>query len=107
LIFCFRKETIPIESEEQSDFEGLSAGSTELYNAMIYPFTRMVVTGAIWYQGESNANYNRDKYVCTFSKMIQYWRQVWATRTGAQTNPNFPFGFVQVIIFYILLKSLI
>jgi hypothetical protein len=25
--------------------------NSDLYNAMIYPFTRMVITGAIWYQG--------------------------------------------------------
>jgi sialate O-acetylesterase len=25
---------------------------TDLYNAMIYPFTRTVVYGAIWYQGK-------------------------------------------------------
>ncbi len=47
-------------------------------------------------EGESNAGYNRDKYICTFSKMIQYWRQVWNTRTNGITNPDFPFGFVQV-----------
>jgi hypothetical protein len=38
--------------------------------------------------------------------MIQYWRQVWNTRTNGITNPDFPFGFVQVIIYfnYILYK---
>jgi hypothetical protein len=25
---------------------------TDLFNAMIYPFTRIVVYGAIWYQGK-------------------------------------------------------
>ncbi len=29
----------------------LQLNSTDLYNAMIYPFTRMVIKGAIWYQG--------------------------------------------------------
>ncbi len=24
--------------------------------------------------GESNKNYNTDKYACSFSKMIHYWR---------------------------------
>ncbi len=24
---------------------------TDLYNAMIYPFTRIVIYGVIWYQG--------------------------------------------------------
>jgi hypothetical protein len=26
---------------------------SDLYNAMIYPFMRMVVYGSIWYQGKS------------------------------------------------------
>ncbi len=26
--------------------------ATNLFNAMIYPFTRTVITGAIWYQGK-------------------------------------------------------
>ncbi|CAF4249820.1 unnamed protein product, partial [Adineta steineri] len=84
------------EPNEYDDGEKVSAVNTELYNGMIYPFTRMVVAGALWYQGESNAGYNRDKYICTFSKMITYWRQVWNTRTNGITNINFPFGFVQL-----------
>lgn len=86
--------------------------NTVLWNAMIHPFTRMVIKGAIWYQGksfnstspsiliiivgENNANFNRDKYNCTFPKMIAAWRDVWHTRTNATTEPQFPFGFVQV-----------
>ncbi len=30
---------------------GAGFNNSDLYNAMIHPFTRMVVTGAIWYQG--------------------------------------------------------
>ncbi|CAF4139299.1 unnamed protein product [Rotaria socialis] len=70
--------------------------NTVLYNAMIHPFTRMVIKGAVWYQGENNANFNRDKYPCTFSKMIEYWRAIWHTRTNSITDPLFPFGFVQL-----------
>jgi len=33
--------------------------------------------------------------------MIQYWRLVWNIRTGGITDPNFPFGFVQV---YLLIR---
>lgn len=80
---------------------------------MIYPFTRTVVYGAIWYQGkekqwsllridsiltsgEANAGYNTDKYACTFAKMIEAWRDTWSSRTNGITDPQFPFGFVQV-----------
>ena len=49
-----------------------------------------------YFLGEQNVNYNRDKYNCTFPKMIQAWRDVWHTRTNMTTNPQFPFGFVQV-----------
>jgi hypothetical protein len=91
-----RKGTVPLESYGQPGFQPISLENSELYNAMIYPFTRMVITGAIWYQGESNAYVNREKYPCTFSKMIETWRQVWNTRTGGNTVANFPFGFVQV-----------
>ena len=57
---------------------------------------RTVIYGAIWYQGEANAGHNTDKYACSFSKMIQYWRQIWNERTNGITNLEFPFGFVQV-----------
>jgi hypothetical protein len=74
----------------------------------------MVIYGAIWYQGkrmrfnsssknvyfysgESNADGpTRDKYPCEFSKMIEYWRQIWNQRTYGNTDIQFPFGFVQV-----------
>ncbi|CAF3486522.1 unnamed protein product [Rotaria socialis] len=88
-------EAVPLQSYGQSS-EMISLNYSNLFNAMIYPFTRMVVYGAIWYQGESNADYNRDKYACAFSKMIQYWRQTWNQRTNGLTDPTFPFGFVQL-----------
>lgn len=65
-----------------------------LFNSMIYPFTRMTLYGFIWYQGESNVG--DPMYACKFSKMIANWRQVWYNRTNGTTDPNFPFGFVQV-----------
>ena len=30
---------------------GASFNNSDLYNAMMHPFTRMVIYGAIWYQG--------------------------------------------------------
>ncbi len=53
-------------------------------------------TAPITILGENNAGYNRDKYNCTFPKMIEDWRNVRYTRTNSTTDPQFPFGFVQV-----------
>jgi len=46
--------------------------------------------------GEANAHYNMEKYACSFSKMIYYWRETWNERTNGTTDIQFPFGFVQV-----------
>jgi len=48
--------------------------------------------------GEANANYNRDKYNCTFPAMIDDWRMAFHEGSGGQTAPDFPFGFVQVLL---------
>ncbi|CAF4384016.1 unnamed protein product [Rotaria socialis] len=67
---------------------------SNLFNAMIYPFTRTVIYGSIWYQGEANAG--NPTYACKFAKMIQYWRQTWNERTNGIADIQFPFGFVQL-----------
>ncbi|CAF1438660.1 unnamed protein product [Adineta ricciae] len=87
---------VPLQSYNQLLQIQETLNNSNLYNAMIYPFTRMVIYGAIWYQGESNSDYNRDKYTCTFSKMIQSWREIWHERTNGTTDIQFPFGFVQL-----------
>ncbi len=46
----YRNEEVPLQSIGQSS-EMISLSNSNLFNAMIYPFTRMVVYGAIWYQG--------------------------------------------------------
>ena len=77
-----------------------------LWNAMIHPFLKMTIRGAIWYQGEQNAGYpgdypghNRDLYSCTFPAMVAAWRQAWAKATDGDTDRKFPFGFVQLASF--------
>ncbi|KAL4224757.1 hypothetical protein ACF0H5_015454 [Mactra antiquata] len=65
-----------------------------LWNAMVHPFINMTVYGAIWYQGENNAQHFRDKYNCTFPAMIDNWRLKFST--SGTTNSLFPFGFVQL-----------
>ncbi|XP_067275157.1 sialate O-acetylesterase [Pseudorasbora parva] len=70
--------------------------SSVLWNAMIHPLLNMTITGAIWYQGEANANYNRDKYNCSFPAMIDDWRMAFHEGSDCQTALDFPFGFVQL-----------
>ena len=62
-----------------------------LYNAMINPLIPFVIKGAIWYQGESNAN-RAYQYRTLFPNMITNWREQWG-------QGDFPFFFVQLANF--------
>lgn len=62
-----------------------------LYNAMIHPLTPFPIQGAIWYQGESNAD-RAEQYATLFPAMIEDWRRAWG-------NPDMPFLFVQLANF--------
>ena len=59
-----------------------------LFNAMIMPLTPYAIRGAIWYQGESNAE-RPAQYRKLFPAMIRDWRRVWG-------EGDFPFLFVQL-----------
>ncbi|MCM4157258.1 sialate O-acetylesterase [Gramella sp. AN32] len=59
-----------------------------LYNAMIHPLINYTIKGAIWYQGESNAD-RAYQYRTLFPAMIENWRDVW-------NQEDFPFYFVQI-----------
>jgi sialate O-acetylesterase len=59
-----------------------------LYNAMIAPLKPFAFRGAIWYQGESNAN-RAYQYRTLFPAMIRDWRAAWG-------QGDFPFYFVQL-----------
>jgi sialate O-acetylesterase len=61
---------------------------TALYNAMIHPFTRLGIRGAIWYQGEANRN-DGLIYTKKMEALINGWRSVWELG-------NFPFYYVQL-----------
>ena len=76
---------------------------SSLYNAMIHPFLRMPIYGAIWYQGESSAD-TYETYGCAISEMVKDWRAKWYESTGGQTNPSFPFGQCQVNMSFHLRK---
>jgi len=68
---------------------------TKLYNAMIKPIQWFPIKGAIWYQGESNADNAADAaaYQTLFPKMITQWRQQWGVG-------DFPFLFAQLANFH-------
>ena len=65
--------------------------STVLYNGMIAPVIPFGIRGAIWYQGESNAD-RAYQYRTLFPVMIADWRARWG-------QGDFPFGFVQIAPF--------
>jgi sialate O-acetylesterase len=62
-----------------------------LYNAMISPLIPFAFKGAIWYQGENNAE-RAFEYRKSFPLMITDWRNHWG-------QGEFPFYFVQLASF--------
>lgn len=49
---------------------------SNLYNAMVAPLIPYAIRGAIWYQGESNAN-RAYQYRTLMPALVQSWRQAW------------------------------
>ena len=60
-----------------------------LANGMISPIAGFTVRGAIWYQGEADANANPETYDERLSVMIEDWREWW-------NDSDMPFGIVQL-----------
>ena len=83
--FRFNSSEIKVD---MSSFVGPNSYPTLLYNGMIHPFLNYSVTGAIWYQGESNAG-RAYQYRTLFPLMINDWRNSWS-------NPDLSFMFVQL-----------
>ncbi|MBN1927258.1 MAG: hypothetical protein JW798_15600 [Prolixibacteraceae bacterium] len=52
---------------------------TLLFNGMIHPLLNFAIKGAIWYQGESNADYLEQalRYEMQIKRMIKDWRKNW------------------------------
>ncbi|MGE4618285.1 MAG: sialate O-acetylesterase [Planctomycetota bacterium] len=71
---------------------GLGTGDPAvMFNAMLSPFVGYGIRGAIWYQGESNAN-QPEEYAELLPLMIGSWRDAWG-------QGDFPFGIVQLAAF--------
>jgi sialate O-acetylesterase len=62
-----------------------------LFNGMIAPLAQLSLRGAIWYQGESNAE-RAEQYRELFPAMIRSWRQAFG-------REDLPFLFVQLASF--------
>jgi len=77
----------PAKPSEPPKPEGSHLPSA-LYNGMIFGATRFPIKGAIWYQGESNAN-DADHYEKFLAAMIASWRKAW-------NIGDFPFLIVQL-----------
>lgn len=79
--------------EGNPDLQGMSKpqGATDLYNAMIAPLAPLAIRGAIWYQGESNAD-RAVQYRKLLPAMIKNWRDTFG-------QGDFPFLMVQLAPF--------
>lgn len=81
-----------MKAKRMDDFDSKNGNQpTVLYNAMVEPFIDFPIKGAIWYQGESNAD-RPAAYRELFPAMIKDWRSKWK-------QGNFPFYFVQLANF--------
>ena len=73
--------------------EGGISTTYDIYNAMIHPLIPYGIRGALWYQGEANANANEgDLYRLKMQALIRGWRENWG-------QGDFPFYFVQLANF--------
>ena len=92
------KEMVPEPLREivKLPFDG-PADWSQLYNGMIHPLIKFPIKGALWYQGESNAIFNKDdnreeSYHQKMRGLIGGWRKVW-------NIGDFPFYYVQLANF--------
>jgi hypothetical protein len=87
------------ESVSHANCAAGSQQNSELYYRMVDPLAPSSLTGALWYQGESNINQNwhatntswpfNDYYACLFKSKVQSWRK-------AFRSPGMFYGFVSL-----------
>jgi sialate O-acetylesterase len=76
---------------EKPEEKGSPFRPANIYNGMIAPLVPLAICGAIWYQGESNAD-RAGEYRTLFPAMIRNWRADFG-------QGDFPFLFVQLANF--------
>jgi sialate O-acetylesterase len=90
----FKVDPIKIDLGELPEKPTSNTGAnrpTVLYNGMINPLIQYGISGAIWYQGEANAE-RAYQYRSLFKTFINDWRECWG-------EGDFPFLFVQLANF--------
>ena len=86
------------------DGQQINKVPTVLYNKMLHPLVTFPIRGALWYQGESNANTVQQAaaYRGQFATLIKSWRGEWASANVALSVAkglhlaSFPFLWVQL-----------
>lgn len=80
-----------MEGESPYEETGNNRKPSGIFNAMVYPLTKYVAKGFLWYQGEANKQ-NPRLYEKQMPAMVKSWRNYW-------NNPEMPFYFVQIAPF--------
>jgi hypothetical protein len=52
LSHSYRTEAVATQSYDEDSIFNVALNYSNLYNSMLYPFTRTVIYGVIWYQGK-------------------------------------------------------
>jgi len=78
--------TVPSRVPSQLNGPNTQNAPSNLYNGLIAPLAPFGLSGAIWYQGESNAE-RAEQYKVLFPRMITNWRNTFE-------YPEMPFLFV-------------
>ena len=78
----------------QMDGQRLNKIPAITWNQMVHPLLPIAIKGVIWYQGESNADDEREAraYRAQFQQLIRSWRREW----NGGKEPSFPFLWVQL-----------
>ncbi|HEX8848131.1 MAG TPA: sialate O-acetylesterase [Gemmatimonadaceae bacterium] len=78
----------------QMDGQRLNKIPAITWNQMVHPLLPIAIKGVIWYQGESNAEDEREAraYRAQFQQLIRSWRREW----NGGREPSFPFLWVQL-----------